>query len=69
MIGATAHYVTKELDEGAIINQDIVKIDHTYNTQMLKEYGKNIETIVFLNAIKLVLDDRVFIHNNKTIIL
>ena len=68
MIGATAHFVTEVLDGGAIIDQDLVKIDHTYDTVAMREYGESIETLVLTRALKLVLNDRVFVHNNKTVI-
>lgn len=68
IIGATAHFVTKELDEGPIIAQNIIKIDHTYSWQDMQKAGRDIEKSVFAHALDLVLHDRVFINHNKTII-
>lgn len=69
IIGATAHYVTDDLDEGPIIEQDIVRVDHTYSWQSMRDAGRNVEKIVLSNALKLLLEDKVFIYNNKTVIL
>ena len=69
IIGATAHYVTSDLDEGPIIAQDVMPINHRYSAEKMREYGKNIETIVLTSALKLALDDQIFIDGNKTIIL
>lgn len=68
IIGATAHFVTQELDEGPIIAQDIIKIDHTYSWQDMQKAGRNIEKSVFAHALDLILHDRVFINGNKTIV-
>lgn len=68
IIGATAHFVNNNLDEGPIITQDITKIDHTYSWQDMQKAGKDVEKVVFARAIQLVLDDRVFIHGNKTVV-
>jgi formyltetrahydrofolate deformylase len=69
IIGATAHYVTNDLDEGPIISQDIVRIDHTFSWQDMKDAGRNVEKNVLSNALNLLLQDKVFIHKNKTVIL
>jgi len=69
IIGATAHFVTNDLDEGPIIEQDIVRVDHTYSWQDMREAGRNVEKIVLAKALNLILEDRVFVYNNKTIIL
>ena len=69
IIGATAHYVTNDLDEGPIIAQDVVRIDHTYSWQDMRKAGRNVEKIVLSNAFQMLLDDRVFVHGNKTVIL
>ena len=68
IIGATAHFVTDELDEGPIIFQDITRVNHTKNAQEMAQAGRDVEKIVLAKALKLVLEDRVFIHGNKTII-
>jgi len=69
IIGATAHYVTNDLDEGPIIFQDVVNIDHTYSWQDMRRAGRNVEKIVLSNALHMLLDDKVFVHGNKTVIL
>jgi len=69
IIGATAHYVTNDLDEGPIIFQDVVRVDHSYSWQQMRNAGKNVEKVVLSNALDLLLEDRVFIHRNKTVIL
>jgi len=69
LIGATAHYVTSDLDEGPIISQDIVRVDHTYSWQSMRDAGRNVEKIVLSNALNLLLKDQVFIHGNKTVLL
>ncbi len=69
IIGATAHYVTDDLDEGPIIYQDVVRVDHSYSWQEMRNAGRNVEKIVLSNAFELLLADRVFVHGNKTVIL
>ncbi len=69
LIGATAHYVTSDLDEGPIIAQDIVRVDHTYSWQSMRDAGRNVEKVVLSNALNLLLKDQVFIYGNKTVIL
>jgi formyltetrahydrofolate deformylase len=68
IIGATAHFVTDDLDEGPIIFQDTTRVNHTKNAQEMAQAGRDVEKIVLAKALKLVLEDRVFIHGNKTII-
>jgi formyltetrahydrofolate deformylase len=69
IIGATSHFVTNDLDEGPIIAQDIVQVDHNYSWQAMRDSGQNIEKNVLSNALYLVLRDKVFVYNNKTVIL
>lgn len=68
IIGATSHFVTEGLDEGPIIEQDILHIDHSYNARELSDLGKDVEQLVFSKAIKYVTEDRVFVHQNKTVV-
>jgi formyltetrahydrofolate deformylase len=68
LIGATAHFVTNNLDEGPIIEQQIITINHTYTTYDMVRAGKEIETAVLARALKLVFEDRVFIYDNKTVV-
>ncbi|MBY8989980.1 MAG: formyltetrahydrofolate deformylase [Candidatus Lokiarchaeota archaeon] len=68
IIGATSHFVSKDLDEGPIIVQEIVHIDHKYTVKDMKQAGREVEITALSKALKLVFEDRVFISNNKTII-
>ena len=69
IIGATAHYVTDDLDEGPIIAQDVVGVDHNYTWKDMRKSGRDMEKIVLSRAIELALEDRIFVHGNKTVIL
>ncbi|MDD2697619.1 MAG: formyltetrahydrofolate deformylase [Arcobacteraceae bacterium] len=69
IIGATAHYVTSDLDEGPIISQDIVRVDHTYSWEDMRDAGRNVEKVVLSNALNLLLNDKVFVYGNKTVVL
>ncbi|MDR9415196.1 MAG: formyltetrahydrofolate deformylase [Gracilimonas sp.] len=69
IIGATAHYVTDDLDEGPIIYQSTTPVDHRFNADEMAQAGREIESKVMAEATKLVLDDKVFIYGNKTVIL
>jgi formyltetrahydrofolate deformylase len=69
IIGATAHFVTDDLDEGPIVCQDVIHINHTQNSKDMAKAGKNVEKIVLSDALNLLLDDKVMIYNNKTVIL
>jgi formyltetrahydrofolate deformylase len=68
IIGATAHFVTDNLDEGPIISQDVISINHNYNWRDMQQAGKDVEKVVLSKALSLVLNDRVFIYKNKTVI-
>ena len=68
LIGATSHYVTNDLDEGPIIEQDIERVDHRDDTVQLKKIGRTIERRVLARAVKWHLEDRVIVENNKTIV-
>jgi formyltetrahydrofolate deformylase len=68
LIGATSHYVTDELDEGPIIEQDVARVDHKHHPEDLKRIGRIIEKNVLSRALKWHLEDRVLIHQNKTIV-
>lgn len=68
IIGATAHFVTDDLDEGPIISQDVIPVNHTYSASEMAQAGRDVEKIVLAKALKLVLEERVFIHNNRTIV-
>lgn len=68
IMGATAHVVTDNLDEGPIIEQDVKRVGHRFSAKDMARAGKDVEKIVLARALKLVFQDRVFIHGNKTII-
>ena len=68
LIGATAHYVTGELDAGPIIEQDIVRVDHRCSVDDLRRMGQHVERSVLARAVGWHLDDRVIVHQNKTIV-
>ena len=68
IIGATAHFVTNNLDEGPIIEQDVIKVNHRYDPQTLAKAGHDVEQMVLMRAVNKVLDDKVFIHGNKTVV-
>lgn len=68
IIGATAHFVTDDLDEGPIIFQDVIKVNHSQTAKDLSIIGKDVEKKVLSNALKFVFDDKVFIDGNKTIV-
>jgi formyltetrahydrofolate deformylase len=68
LIGATAHYVTKELDEGPIIDQDVTRVSHRDETEDLMRIGRDIERLVLSRAVKAHLDDRVLLDGARTIV-
>jgi formyltetrahydrofolate deformylase len=69
IIGATAHFVTDHLDEGPIIKQMVTNVDHTYSAKDMAKAGRDVEKSVLTKALELVVEDRVFVHGNKTVIL
>lgn len=68
LIGATAHFVTDDLDEGPIIAQQIIPVTHSLTAADMMRAGKEIETAVLAKALRLVFDDRVFVYKNKTVV-
>ncbi|MDV6377604.1 formyltetrahydrofolate deformylase [Sporosarcina sp. GW1-11] len=68
LIGATSHYVTNDLDEGPIIEQDIERVDHRDDVVQLKKIGRTIERRVLARAVKWHIEDRIIVENNKTIV-
>lgn len=68
IIGATAHFVNNDLDEGPIICQNVIPVDHSQNAAEMSRAGKGIEKMVLAQALKLVLEDRVMLSGNKTVI-
>ena len=69
IIGATAHFVNNNLDEGPIIAQDITDVDHSFGWQDMRDAGRDVEKVVLSNALKLALEDKVFVYGNKTVLL
>jgi len=68
LIGATAHFVTNELDEGPIIAQQIIPVTHSHTAGDMMKAGKEIETAVLAKALRLVFEDRVIMYRNKTVV-
>ena len=68
IIGATSHYVTEELDQGPIIYQDVVSVTHRDNVETLKRKGEDIEKVVLARAVALHAENKVLIHNGKTVV-
>ena len=68
IIGATAHYVTKDLDEGPIIEQEVVRVNHQDTVKDLIRKGKDLERLVLSRAVRLHLQNRVLVYDNKTVV-
>lgn len=69
IIGATAHFVTNDLDEGPIIKQDVIPVDHNFSAQDMAQAGRDVEKNVLSKALNKVINDHVFVYGNKTVIL
>ncbi|HWG02012.1 MAG TPA: formyltetrahydrofolate deformylase [Trebonia sp.] len=69
IVGATAHYVTPDLDEGPIIEQDVMRVDHTFEPQRLAEAGRDVEAQVLARAVTWHAEHRVLLNGNRTVIL
>jgi formyltetrahydrofolate deformylase len=68
IIGATAHFVNSDLDEGPIIVQDVIHVDHSYTAQSMASAGRDVEKTVLTKAIQQVLDEKVFVYGNRTVV-
>lgn len=68
LIGATAHYVTSDLDEGPIIEQSVERVDHTYKPEDLAALGRDLENSALAKAVRLHTEHRVFVDGNKTVV-
>lgn len=68
IIGATAHFVNNNLDEGPIIAQNVIPVAHTHSAKEMAQAGRDVEKIVLARSLKLVLEERVFVFKNKTVI-
>ncbi len=69
IIGATAHFINNGLDQGPIIMQNVINIDHTYTADAMMRAGRDVEKTVLSRALELVLNDRVFVYQNKTVVM
>jgi formyltetrahydrofolate deformylase len=68
IVGATAHYVTAELDAGPIIDQDVARVTHRDSVEALKRLGRDLERRVLARAVRWHCEDRVLVHGNKTVV-
>ena len=68
LIGATSHFVTADLDEGPIIEQDVVRVDHGDTVEDLVRLGRDVEKTVLARALRYVLEDRVLVNGNRTVV-
>ncbi|MFC6089387.1 formyltetrahydrofolate deformylase [Saccharothrix lopnurensis] len=68
LVGATCHYVTAELDEGPIVEQDVIRVDHTDSIPDMVRKGRDIEKVVLARGLRWHLEDRVLLHGNRTVI-
>ena len=68
IIGATAHFVTNDLDEGPIIEQAVINVDHTFNAEAMAKAGRDVERSVLSSALANVLDEKVFVYGNRTVV-
>ena len=68
LIGATCHYVTAQLDEGPIIEQDVIRIDHGDSPEDLVRYGRDIEKTVLARGVRYHVEDRVLLHGHRTVV-
>jgi formyltetrahydrofolate deformylase len=68
IIGATAHFVNEELDQGPIIAQNVIPVDHTYSYEDMSTAGRDVEKTVLSHALKLVFDEKVIVSGNRTIV-
>jgi len=68
LIGATAHYATRDLDEGPIIHQDVARVTHRHGVEDLVRKGRELEKTVLAQAVHWHLENRVLIYGNKTVV-
>lgn len=68
LIGATAHYATRDLDEGPIIHQDVGRVNHRHGVEDLVRKGRDLERIVLAQAVRWHLENRVLVYGNKTVV-
>jgi formyltetrahydrofolate deformylase len=68
LIGATAHYVTPDLDEGPIIEQDVARVDHSLSAEDLAALGRDVESVVLARAVRWHVERRVLMNGHKTVV-
>src|SRR5947199_4241743 len=68
LIGATSHYVTGDLDEGPIIEQDVARVDHAMDPQTLAAIGRDVECVVLARAVKWFVEHRILLNGHKTVV-
>jgi len=68
LIGATSHFVTADLDQGPIIEQDVIRVDHTDTVDDMVRLGRDVEKTVLARAVRYVLEDRVLVDGSKTVV-
>ncbi len=68
LIGATCHFVTPELDEGPIVEQDVIRVDHSDTPESMVQLGKDIEKVVLARGLRALVEDRVLLAGNKTVV-
>jgi len=68
LIGATCHFVTPELDEGPIVEQDVIRVDHSDTPEDMVQLGKDIEKVVLARGLRAVVEDRVLLAGHKTVV-
>lgn len=69
MIGATAHYATKDLDQGPIIEQDVARVTHAMSPEEMSRVGRDVERMVLSRAVRAHLERRVIVEGRRTIVL
>jgi formyltetrahydrofolate deformylase len=68
LVGATAHYVTAHLDEGPIIEQDVIRVDHRFSAAELVRAGRDVEAHVLSRAVRWHSESRVLLNNHRTVV-
>jgi len=68
LIGATAHYVTADLDEGPIIEQDVARVDHALSAEQITAVGRDVECVVLARAVRWHVEHRVLMNGHKSVV-
>ena len=68
LIGATAHFVTPDLDEGPIIEQDVARVDHSHSAEEMVEIGRDVERTVLSKAVRYWAEDRIVLVGDRTVV-